>query len=412
MSLGEATLGCAPDCVFAITSSCGSDPLFTINDVISYKWNRVLDRVSDGRITFAANVGCNRLLDFICEGRHHLTFIRNGCVEWSGPIRRTEFADDEIILYASDPLWWTKRRVAPPFFAAGVDGVAGDVTGRGYLNPADYFVARVLDLFSLSVDEWGAANNLPGGGYDSGLDGCDQGFAGLCFDNIYADKTPLPDGVIEILTSNSTKFTTVYKILEELGRSVIDFTVVGKDLLFGYPSTPLPESRRQPLPYLSNDSWCNPPRIVRDISSLSNEVFVNTGLGAGSADSIIEDIVYENGTVRVQECGFNKHGLHQTVLDRTSISSVDEAIAAGRSILDHNSNGQSIAYIENTRSTQLADSVAWDLPRMVPGQRVKVDIDKFGLKVNEEMRLHEVIVSGSTSDKEVVKVTLEPLGTG
>lgn len=410
MTIGNATLGCAPDYDFRITNSCDTTPLFRLTNVCAYKYNRIVDKISNARVSFAVSdtAECRRTAEQICLGRHYLTIVRNGCVEWKGPIKRMEFADDQINLFASDPLWWTTRRVAPPFYATPLGGEQGDA-GAGFLTPADLFIRRILDLFSQDTDDWAEANNLVNTDYDSGLDDCGFPFEPLCFDNVFSSPTPLPEGAIDILTSKATKFTTVFKVLQELAKSVIDYTVVGGDLLFGYPSTPIPEARSQAVPFLTNKDWCTAPRIVRDIEYLANEVFVNTKLGE---DARIDDILYENGGVRVQDCSFLKHGYHQAVIDRTSVSSTEEAVAAGESFLEHNNRDDSINYIENTRGTQLADSVQWDLPRMVPGMRVDVSVDEFGFIVDQSMRLHEVIVEGNPRQLERVKITLEPLGVG
>lgn len=410
MTQGNATLGCDPDYEFRITNSCDSTTLFRLSNVSRYKYNRILDKVSNATVSFAVSetAECRRVVEQICLGRHYLTIVRNGCVEWKGPIRRMEFADDQINLFASDPLWWTTRRVAPPFYATPLGGDQGDA-GVGFATPSDLFIRRILDLFDQETDVWAGDNNLDSTDYDSGLDDCGFPFEPLCFANVFSTTTVLPEGAIDILTSRSTKFTTVFKVLQELAKSIIDYTVVGEDLLFGYPSTPIPDSRSQAVPLLTNKDWRTPPRVVRDIEYLANEVFVNTKLGE---DSRIDDILYENGGVRVQDCSFLKHGYHQAVIDRTGVSSTEEAVAAGESFLEHNNRDDSINYIENTRGTEMSDSVQWDLPRMVPGMRVDVSVDQFGFVVDQSMRLHEVIVDGNPSQLERVKITLEPLGVG
>lgn len=418
MTLGGPILGCDCEYEFCLTDSCGDTVLRTLPNVCKFKFNRILDNISDSRVSFGVeeNPQCRDIVDFICLGRHYLTIKRNGIVEWKGPTRRIEYADDVITLYASDPLWWTKRRVVPPFYTTEIGGAGGDYVGLTFGTPAEFFETRVLERFVTTVDQYAGTYNLPGLGYDKQFGECPSNFDPVCFDRMLANYTALAaDGSepITIVTKKSQKYVTLFTLLQELAKSVIDYTVVGNDLLYGYATAPVPQDRLQPTPILTNDSWCSPPRVVKDISTLANDVFIDTKLEASAAGAEapqLLDSIYPDGTLRVSDCDFFKHGYHQKILNKTRLASFEEAEQAGLSYLRQNGTGSSINYIENTRSSQLSSLVAWDLPRMVPGMLVNADIDKYGLTVNETMRLHEVIVEGDSKTKEKVKVTLEPVG--
>lgn len=373
--LGNQTLGCNNDYKFYITSSCSNVPLRRLptRSIVSFDANRILDDIADAKVTFCVTQdiqNCSDFLQFLCLARHYLVIERNGIIEFKGPTVRLEYDEGNINLYARDPLWWAKKRYA---FTSN--------NTAAYTSATNQFEVDILQELQLLN---GTPQECPAGFHN---------FNPICFDEVY--KRP---GGTPIATDADQKLNTLDILLKDYADTFLDYTVVGTDLYYGYKEIRVPEKRLQPRPLLDNNSWCSPPRIVQDIQDYANEAAVKYK----EADPNAPD------TVRYSECDNPKHGLHQKILSRTELVSAVDAEEAAKTFVEHNENA--ITYIENSGSTALDQNVFWDLPRMVPGMLVDVNINQYGIEVFGTFRLHEVIFSGNAKG-EVVKISLEPIGT-
>ena len=360
MSLGNALLNCREAQYRVIlTGGCDNTPLRQIPDVVSIRLNRRLDTLSSANVVFATSDSgvCEDIANFLCLGRHYLTIVRNGCVEWKGPTVRAEFRDDQISIFGFDPLWWLTKRVEQ-------------------IVNVEY--SEQTDLFKSIISTANTAQSV-----DCGLD-----IEPLCFANIYG-----VDGGPAGSTSptNVGQLRTLAAALKVLGDTFLDYTVVGDDLIYGYQQIAIPASRSGPVPVLSDNDWKSSPRIVQDITKLSNDIYIKPN----------EQPVFNKSVCTI------KHGLHQQILSNGQETDVGLLEAAADSQLVANSS--LLTSIENLNGSELLGDVRWDLPRMVPGMLVDVNTSLYGLAVQDTFRLNNVTVNFS-SRGESVKIGLEPSG--
>lgn len=356
MVVGARSLGCGNSYKFYMTTSCGVDPIEVFENVEDGRFNRVLDDISELELTIAFTPQCSNLLEKLVLGRHYISVIRNGVVEWKGPILRVEFNSPSITFSASDPLWWASKRV--------IEESAQPVH---YNSPLELFETMVL----------GEINKSDGG--------CSTTFTPACFRKILKKE----GGSSGSWVVEKPGVTSVDALLEDFADSFLDYTVVGDELYYGFENTPIPDERFQAPPVLNELDWSSPPKVVRDIQNVANKAFVN-----------IDDKRFVGSRCSPQ------HGLLETIVDRKNLSSDETGIEAVETFLDE--NARALSSVENNSSSELAPTVAWDMPRMIPGMLVYTKTSSYGLQIDGAYRLHEMVCNFSPSG-EKIKVSLEPV---
>lgn len=380
MSVGNPTLGtCAPIHTASIQPSCGDQDLFTIplQAICEGRYNAVLDDIGEAYLQFRHDE-CARGFS-ICPGRHYLVIKRNSCVVFKGPILRIEYERDTCQLIAADPLWWLTRRVYSP-------GDGGD----GFATPIQMFEQLLLA-------------DVNGGTGTEEFGGCEQAFTPLCFS--YAERI---DGGEEALAPNpdpSDNHTTKYSLLQEFADSFLDYVVMGDEIYYGYGEVPIPKHLQQRRPKLTNESWCETPRIVQDVEDFFTDVFLDTGVD--TENQTLAPPFYDNGTYRQAVC-CNQFGVHQGLFDYSELEGVGEVQAAAAAELTDSCSKSAFTYVDSVDGAVLSPDVAWDVPRMLPGMLVDVCLDVGGAELNETLRLLERTVEFSPIGEQV-SVGLGPL---
>lgn len=80
-------------------------------DLVSVKWERVLNDTSTATVRIVPDGDCCQQLGNVRVWRHSLLIFRNGLYVWGGPIIAPEWRDGEIELQAADISAWLARRV-------------------------------------------------------------------------------------------------------------------------------------------------------------------------------------------------------------------------------------------------------------------------------------------------------------
>lgn len=83
-----------------------------IDPVASVSWGRVTNDISAATVaTLNPGAECCRMLGQVEPGRHELVVYRGRDRVWEGPIMRTEFGRDGVVLHADDVLRYTYRTI-------------------------------------------------------------------------------------------------------------------------------------------------------------------------------------------------------------------------------------------------------------------------------------------------------------
>ena len=210
--LGNPTLGCDNDYVVGVTSSCSNTPerIANASHIFNLRYGALLDNISEAVAEIASDE-CEEFLGGVSVGSRYLIIIRNGITVFHGPIVRVELTRNSVRIVARDPLWWATRRIYEPNDLRTI-----------YKTPVHMFEEAILK----AIDD---PTVLPDNERQ-----CDQEFPPLCFEDIYR----LPGG--EPIKPPDNHDARIITVLDDLADTVLDYTVVGRTLLYGFKEVPIP----------------------------------------------------------------------------------------------------------------------------------------------------------------------------
>lgn len=197
-----------------------------------------------------------------------------------------------------------------------------------------------------------------------------------------------PSGIIGDRVIDATDVVSVQSIVDELTRTAIDWTVVGREWRVG--GTQVDKSRVLPIRLRDND-FSTPPKVRVSRSSMGTTYYVRgsgvIGVAGGARDDgvVIERIIDGN-----------------QILDKAS------ADAAAASAWDLGRTPY--VMIDGTQTAPLSPMTMADIQTLVPGMGVPVEVGEC-LPYVGLMRLAEVNTTFDASSEQV-SLTLQPVGTG
>lgn len=329
----------------------GGADLVGVLDYSRLAWGRALDDMSSAETTVrpfgrdSTGVAVDAM-SVAAEWEHELYVFRSGELVWLGPLTPPPiYTLGENQVSARDVFAWMEKRRLP------VDHTYEDA------DLGDVFGALVADV--LGVEN--SMGVLTSGG-SSGVEG----------DRAYTEAENM----------------RAADALRELGRTGVDWTVVGRTLRWGGP-----EFTGVHLGTLVDEHFLSPvasplpgaSRVVVIGSSLTGDAPVGVATDLTSAMGLVEVVVSEPALTTEAACG-----------------------QAAQTRLDLLSSGAA------TFTATLDASAPVDFSVLVPGARANVQLLDIAKPIVAEMRLLSVAVShevGDQGETEQVVVTFTPLGT-
>lgn len=324
----------------------GGSPLVGMLDYSHLAWGRALDDVSGTEVTARPLAGdeIGRRVDALAvmrEWEHELVIFRNGQEVWLGPITPPPvYTVEATQVSARDVFAWLERRRLTADHT-DVDADLGVVFGS--------YVADAL-----------AAENSMG----MLVDGAESGVTGS-----------------RSVTAASQ--TRAADALRELGRTGVDWTVIGRTLRFGGP-----EFAGVHLGTLIDEHLLSP--VASPLPGASR-VVVTGAVPVGVATDLASSM-----------------GLVEVVVSEPALLTDEACAQAAQTRLDLLGSGAV------SLTARLDPSAPVDFTTLIPGARAHVQVTRLAIPIEMEMRLLSVAVSHDVSDQgeeEAVIVTFTPLGT-
>jgi hypothetical protein len=329
----------------------GGGTLVGMLDYSRLSWGRNLDDMSSADATAHPIAGdeIGRRVDALAvvrEWEHELVIFRNGEEVWLGPITPPPvYTVDQTTVSARDVFAWLEKRRLP-VDRSDVDADLGEVFGQ--------YLADVL-----------AVENSMGMLTDGGASGV--------------------TGSREVLAASQTRAADA---LRELGRTGVDWTVIGRTLRYGGP-----EFSGVDLGTLIDDHLLSP--VASPLPGSSRVVVVGTSSSGTPPVGVATDPSSPMGLVEV-------------VVSEPSLLTDAACEQAAQTRLDLLGSGAV------SLTARLDPSAPVDFTTLIPGARAHVQLLRLAIPIEMEMRLLSVAVThevGDQGEEEAVVVTFTPLGT-
>jgi hypothetical protein len=322
------------------------------------RWNRKRDDISDSEATIGTTECCDLLGD-LRTIIHELHIERDGVVVWQGPITRIEYEWNQVRVYAADMLWQATRTV----LTAGYDQSYPNI-----YNVIDRMHWLLRDqCFLRHGDPWNMVAHLhpmhhPGDPKTSRKVNRYQYYVWEDFD----------------------------KYAEDMGA---DYTVVNRDIYYWDINL-----QWKVIPPLDEQYLSQFPRIVEYGNQAATQGYVTNGEGyAGIATADLEatDLYgWVDWLVTNQSDG--------TEGAPTAEEIAGWADSAARNIDERSPAPVAIVIPANTT---LLPGAPWVIDDLVPGAWFDVDITRMCRNVSEMQRIHEVNVTETAPQGEMVSFT-------
>lgn len=343
-----AVLGLGQNYTVAVTPRDGFGNIGLL-EPSAIKWSRKLNDSSSAQINVDLAGGtpdCCALAGSLRTWGHQIRISRDGVLVWEGPIVNLDYGRDELVVDARDVSAWMGRRVVR--------------TILDYREGADLAViARGLIEHAFERDD---PNVLPYVQIE------DSNITGERYYGVGEPKYVLDE-------------------LNELGRTGIDYTVIGRRIAV------FPELSTNSLVTLRQDDFMNELRVTED--GLNAATFAQVR-GSG--------VVGEYG-------GFSDfYGLLERAVAEDNI--LDEATATLRAQAIVEAGSPVPIYITTAGQSRLACTAPVDINQLVPGVLVPLvlDVGEVCRAVSTTMRLVGVDVSVSSTEESVsVNLTIPGL---
>lgn len=376
LSQCELKLGCG-EYDISILELGGRSTYCVPGGYTSFKFNRVLDDVSEAEVRFP-NSQCCECLGTVNPWKHELAIYRNSKLVWVGPIRTLTYdnAKDEIVVTAKDLFSWFDVRMIPR-------------------SPDGYYV-ECLDLSAIFQDVMNDAM-LPDARPNIKLHMTNTGIRG--------SREYEPD-----------QFQIAGDELRELSRNGVDFTMINRILFGGAIETP-PDD----IPLMIDEHWAVSPAVTVSGDDMTTRSIV--GGGGSGADGFDVIGVYPGavgGTGTAFDAILNPATQEFGLIERLWVEpdiddECDESLLGG-------DDQESIDNAARTRwdllsvptvtisGGELAESAPFSLNCLIPGRRVKISLMRVCRGVVGIYRIATLAVS-VTGDAESISVDLQPLGS-
>lgn len=347
-------LGCADSYTVAFTDNRGEQQWGSALEPSEVDWSRLLDDTSEATVTIPVrNAECCQTIGSVRSWCHDLSIWRNGLrgasdLVWQGPVVHLTHAAGKSTIIARDVSAWLNRLPVNSL----LDYTAA---GAGAADLADIAAAVIRDGF---------------GFFDPG---------------VLAYLLVSPSGVTgerryEPLTSYAGEHLT------ELGRTGIDWTVLGHRIIVGGET---PRSRAR-LPQLGDDHFLGDLTVVEDgLAAATRAIVIGEGVtadvgGAGECGPLVR-IVKE-----------------EAIKDQASADYEAASIVAA--------GWPTPLIVSVPDGAQLAPEAPVRIADLVPGAVAPVTSGRTCYTVNTDLRLVRVGVSWRPDKGEAVKVTMAPVG--
>lgn len=338
-----ASLGVAQEYTVAVTprNGFGNIGLLETSDL---KWGRNLNDSSSATVKIplaGGSTSCCALAGSLRSWGHQIRISRDGTLVWEGPIVNLDYGGGDLIISARDVSVWLARRV--------IKAILDFRGGEDLIN-----IAYALIEHGLSRDD---PNVLP---YVV------KTLSGIKGDRYYGTGEP--------------KY--ILDELNELGRTGIDWTVVGRRIAL------FPELSTDTLPLLRQDDFLDELRVVED--GLSGATWAQIR-GAG--------VVGEYGGTDDFYGLLERTGTEDNILDQPTADLRAQAVVdAGNPVP---------LFITTPGQSRLACTAPIDINQLVPGVLIPItlDVGEVCRSVSTTMRLTSIEVS-TTGTNETVAVTL------
>jgi hypothetical protein len=332
-------------------------------------WARRLN--SSGSVSVTASVStCVPILEKVAANwRYEIWIYRDDKVIAVGILLNiTPDAEAGNITFAGPDLSaWLGRRVF--LHTVKPDGI----------DLADIFEGYVAYALDGVMPEWGETQD---------------GDPPLWADNPGITWEATPVGVTGTRTVYRTDYKYVLDELEEIAKTGVDWTMVGRQLWIGGLEVSAPGAAGQPLALpgrLTDEFFANPPRVRRTGEGMANVAAVRGNeqrhvLGGPDEDGVLLTVV----------------------LDEYSIEDEASALSLGNGYLDRGRYEN--IYAEG--DSNLAASAPVSIDTLVPGTRTFVDLAGGGQPYRGWLRLDSVTGQfGAGEQGEVVRPTLQTIGS-
>lgn len=325
-------------------------------------WDRRLDDTSQATIVIPVNEGCCDDIPELHVWHHGVVIFRDGVQVWDGPIVQIAYRRDSITIIARDLSALLSKRLIR----------AGDVTPIVAVNPA--LAAILLISNALRIDGHGYGIVYGGGPAQSASGGNIE----FVF-NLY-------DGPI-------------FDMLQELGSSYIDWTVVGRNFLIFDANNP--RSRTAVLTcedFLSNGFLATEDGLAAaTFAAAVSDELVGTYAAESEADGVATRNYY--GLLEV------RNSIDRRIVpDQTSLN-----LAARNRVRGSVPNPPIVLSSEGAQL--LSPDAPVDINELIPSATVPVIANCLCLNLAQDFTLSQMSVSYTPSTGESVSVTLVPTGS-
>lgn len=337
----------------------GTTTVGELTPLVSLRWNRRRDEISDAEATIGTTQCCDLLGD-LRTVKHELHVMRDGQFVWQGPITRLEYEWDEVRVYAHDMLWPATRKVITQGYRQAYPNITSVVTRMDWLLRQQ--------CYALDNDPWRMVPHLhpihsEGEGKTSRNVAAYQFYVWEDFD----------------------------KYAEDSGA---DYTVVNREIYYWDINL-----RWKIIPSLDEQYLSQFPRIVEYGNQAATRGYVSNAEGyAGIAEAPsqwVDEYTYIDWLLT---------GLD----DQREPGAPNPAeIAEWSRTAARNINGRyppPVAVVIPANTTLLPGS-PWSIDDLFPGAWFLVRMTRMCRKVSEWQRIHEVHVEESAPDGETVNFT-------
>lgn len=458
-------LGCLDSIEAIVTDQCGSPRLCLLTNLASVEFNRILDEVSECRVTLAVSTGvsstrpCCECIGDIEPWCHELHIIRNGEEVWVGPITRIVYGYEQTVIEARDMVAWTQVRVpinildntrANTTIDVGSNGVdVSTFTGAGTLFVGDASnlassgsvsvtigTATVVLSYSgksgntlTGVNSNGSTGVLTTGNAVSGTSNGDE-ITDLAVDVLevafnehdpcvfdYIVQTDLdfrPTLFSETLISTENGFTasegTVFDWLEILADNGLDYTTLGRSIILS-----IQDVNQAILGTLTDEHILGEIEVAKDGYAMVTRAYVRF---EQDTDGTI--CAAQNPSIPFVPCPAlsESEDLRSEAGDKTSVCyGPIERLFDDASAFNYNTAKQTAdAYIRDASiaprtvdfpsGTRLSPDTPWEFNDMIPGQKVLVTFNKLCLDVHQEFKILEIRYTLSEGGDEEISLAL------
>lgn len=347
-------LGCADEYTCNIVDR-GGNPSLTAEGlpVSQVEWGRQLDATSTATLTIPTGEApeCCGILADVRAGRHEVVIWRDDEKVWEGPIVDIRTGRDQVVINAQDVTAYLARHTIPSRMCWGDSdtGTEGEPCDR----PPEELGTIALEVLQAALGE-------------------------------HADEDVLPYLIVNPVGETGERdfepYTYASDILEDLGRTTLDYTAIGRRIVIGGPLT------FGTLAQLRCDSFAGDVESWEDATIAATRVIVRGDDVVGIAS--VDDPYYGVMDLVVED---------DTILDQTS------ADFAARQILA--TSRPPLVYVVTPSGSELSTDAPVCINQLVPGALVPVYLDCTCRPAVTVLRLTSVSVTYDNTG-EHVKIAL------